>query len=188
MGHIINRQHWDRIKNLMETTKGKTILGGTGNPETLFATPTIIVEVPNDDPLVRTEIFGPILPILTYSTSTSLQTLLRTLSPSALAFYVFSSSPSRAQSLVSFSGAGTAAINDVMAQIAPTSLPFGGVGGSGYGAYRGKASIETFSYRQSTVSVPTREFEGLLGWRYPQAEGEETVAFVKDNLEMSLNE
>ena len=76
-----------------------------------------------------------------------------------------------------------------MAQIAPTSLPFGGVGGSGYGAYRGKASIETFSYRQSTVSVPTtREFEGLLGWRYPQAEGEETVAFVKANLEMPLNE
>jgi aldehyde dehydrogenase (NAD+) len=70
----------------MEATKGKTIHGGTGNPETLFATPTIIVDVPNDDPLVRTEIFGPILPILTYSTSISLQTLLRTLSPSVLAF------------------------------------------------------------------------------------------------------
>ena len=83
--------------------------------------------------------------------------------------------------------AGTVSINDCMAQIAPTSLPFGGFGNSGYGAYRGKATIETFSHRQSKVTVPTApEFEALLGWRYPYAESRDTVEFVKANLEMKL--
>ena len=74
-----------------------------------------------------------------------------------------------------------------MGQIAPISLPFGGFGRSGFGAYRGKASIDTFSLQQSAVTVPTSpEFEALLGWRYPQAEGMETVAFVKTVLEFKL--
>jgi hypothetical protein len=74
-----------------------------------------------------------------------------------------------------------------MAQIAPSSLPFGGVGQSGFGSYRGKASIDTFSNLQSLVAVPTvPEFEAMLGWRYPQTESLETVELVKANLQAPL--
>lgn len=70
-----------------------------------------------------------------------------------------------------------------MAQIAPTSMPFGGFGSSGFGAYRGKASIDTFSHKQSIVTVPTvPEFETMLEWRYPYADQEKTVEFIRANM------
>jgi acyl-CoA reductase-like NAD-dependent aldehyde dehydrogenase len=173
--------------SLLESTKGKTVFGATGNEETLFISPTAIKDLSPSDPLLQTEIFGPILPILKYSTPANAKSLLNTFSPTTLGLYVFSSSLEQAHDILTWVQAGSAAINDVMAQIAPTSLPFGGVGQSGFGAYRGKASIDTFSHRQSVVTVPAvPQFEAMLGWRYPMVEGMGTVEFVKKNLEVKL--
>lgn len=74
-----------------------------------------------------------------------------------------------------------------MAQIAPTSLPFGGFGNSGFGSYRGRDSIETFPHKQTVVKVSTGpEFEELLDWRYPYSESKGTIQFVEANMEVSL--
>lgn len=187
VGRIINKQHWNRIMNLMSSTKGEVFHGGIGDEETLFIMPTIIIDVLETDPLIETEIFGPILPVLKYTNTQDAKRLANLLSPEALAFYVFSEDLEETNDLVASCPAGTASINDVMGQIAPTSFSFGGVGGSGFGAYRGKASIDTFSHKQSVVTVPTTpEFEALLSWRYPQAESIDTVKFVKGALEAKL--
>jgi acyl-CoA reductase-like NAD-dependent aldehyde dehydrogenase len=136
---------------------------------------------------VQEELFGPVLPILKYTTTEDAKQLLRELSPDALAVYVFTEDLEEASRIIDLSYAGSAAVNDCLAQIAPTSLPFGGFGQSGFGSYRGRDSIETFSHKQTVVTVPTSpEFEGLLGWRYPYSESEETIQFVKANLEVPL--
>ncbi len=173
--------------SLLASTKGSTVLGGTGNETDLFISPTVIKNLSPDDPLVQTEIFGPILPVLKYGNNTEAKHLIQTLSPEALALYVFSEDLDEANHIFTWSHNGTACINDIMGQIAPTGMSFGGIRGSGLGSYRGKASIETFSHQQPMVTVPTvPEFENLLAWRYPQMESRETVAFVKANLEMKL--
>jgi acyl-CoA reductase-like NAD-dependent aldehyde dehydrogenase len=188
VGKIVNNAHWKRLVRLIASTKGKIIVGGTGDEMARFIEPTIIIDVPEEDPVVQTEIFGPIFPVMKYSSTSDRARLLQKLSPDALALYVFTEDLEEADLIVKTSTTGTASINDCMAQIAPTSLQFGGFGKSGTGAYRGKASIDTFSHKQATVTVPTSpEFEELQGWRYPYAESSKTVEFVKKNLERKLS-
>lgn len=187
VGKVVNNAHWQRLSDLQASTKGKLILGGKGNKADRFIAPTVIIDVLADDPVVQGEIFGPILPVIKYGNAEDARRLQRSLSPTPLASYVFSDDVAQANEIVAGSMAGTASINDCMAQIAPTSLPFGGFGGSGHGAYRGKATIDTFSHKQPLVTVPTApEFEALLQWRYPYAESIQTVEFVKANLEAKL--
>jgi acyl-CoA reductase-like NAD-dependent aldehyde dehydrogenase len=187
VGKIVNNAHWKRLTALLASTKGNIILGGNGDEMQRFIEPTVITNVHEDDPIVQGEIFGPLFPVLKYRTTADALRLQRKLSPTPLAVYVFSENLEQANDLTAGSMAGTASINDCMAQIAPTSLPFGGFGNSGHGAYRGRATIETFSHKQSFVNVPTApEFEALLGWRYPYAESMQTVEFVKANLEAKL--
>jgi acyl-CoA reductase-like NAD-dependent aldehyde dehydrogenase len=187
VGKIVNNAHWKRLTGLLGSTKGNIILGGKGDEKQRFLEPTVVTNVHEDDPIVQGEIFGPFLPVLKYTTTPDAKRLQQKLSPTPLGAYVFSENIEEANDLASAAMAGTASINDCMAQIAPTSLPFGGFGNSGHGAYRGKATIETFSHKQSLVTVPTApEFEALLGWRYPYAESMQTVEFVKANLEAKL--
>ncbi|KAF8853370.1 putative aldehyde dehydrogenase [Acephala macrosclerotiorum] len=184
---IVNASHWKRIMSLLTSTQGTIVFGGTGSEVDLFIEPTVIKNISSNDPLVQTEIFGPILPVLKYRTDAEAKALLHKLSPDALALYAFSEDLEEARQVLTWCNAGTVCINDVMGQIAPVSMPFGGVRGSGLGAYRGKASIETFSHKQPMVTVPTvPQFEAMFAWRYPQMESKETVAFVKANLEMKL--
>jgi acyl-CoA reductase-like NAD-dependent aldehyde dehydrogenase len=187
VGKIVNHAHWRRLSDLQASTKGYVFLGENDDEAERFISPTVTIDVLEDDPLVQGEIFGPMLPVLKYNTAEDVRHLQRKLSPTPLACYVFSEDLAQANEIVAQSMAGTASINDCMAQIAPTSLPFGGFGVSGHGAYRGRATIDTFSHKQSTVTVPTApEFEALLEWRYPYAESMETVEFVKANLEAKL--
>jgi acyl-CoA reductase-like NAD-dependent aldehyde dehydrogenase len=175
------------LTSLLASTKGKIILGGNGDEKTRFIEPTVITDLQDSDPIIQEEIFGPLFPVLKYTTQADLARLQQKLSPTPLGVYVFSEDLKQANEIAAAAMAGTVSINDCMAQIAPTSLPFGGIGNSGIGAYRGKASIETFSHKQSTVTVPTSpEFEALLAWRYPYAESMQTVEFVKANLEAKL--
>lgn len=187
VGKIVNADHWKRVMSLITSSQGTTVFGGTGSEAELFIEPTVVKNITSEDSLAQTEIFGPILPVLKYSTKIGAKALVQKLSANALALYVFTEDLEEARQILTWCNAGTACINDVMGQIAPVSMPFGGVRGSGLGAYRGKASIETFSHKQPMVTVPTApEFEAMLAWRYPQMESKETVAFVKANLEMKL--
>lgn len=187
VGKIVNNAHWQRLARVLASTKSKTILGGKGDETARFIEPTIIIDVFEDDPVVQTEIFGPIFPVIKYTTKSDMARLLQKLSPDALALYVFTEDLEEAKLIVRASTTGTAPINDCMGQIAPTSLQFCGFGKSGTGAYRGKASIDTFSHKQSIVTIPTSlDFEELQGWRYPYAESTETVHFVKKSLERKL--
>jgi acyl-CoA reductase-like NAD-dependent aldehyde dehydrogenase len=173
--------------SLISSTSGNIVFGGKGNEETLFVEPTVIKDVAEDDVVLESENFAPILPILRYTTFEDAKGKLDQLSPTALALYVFTEDMEEAHRFIDSSLTGTVAINDAMAQIAPSSLPFGGVGQSGMGAYRGLASIDTFSHKQSMVNVPTTtQFEALLEWRYAGKESMETVAFVKTNMEARL--
>jgi acyl-CoA reductase-like NAD-dependent aldehyde dehydrogenase len=187
VGKIVNNANWIRITSLLSSTRGEIILGGKGNEPERFIEPTVVINVNEDDSTVQGEIFGPVLPVIKYSTSEDAKRLLGELSPDALALYVFSQDLEEANKIINMSTTGSASINDCMAQIAPTSLPFGGFGKSGFGSYRGRESIETFSHKQSIVTVPTApEFEALMGWRYPYAESMETIKFVKTNLEVPM--
>ncbi|KFZ11407.1 hypothetical protein V501_04787 [Pseudogymnoascus sp. VKM F-4519 (FW-2642)] len=187
VGRIVNNAHWKRIMDFFASTNGKIILGGHGHEGSRFIEPTVIIDVDESDPVVQTEIFGPIFPVVKYSTTGDRNRLLQALSSDALALYIFSDDLEQASSVMKSSITGSVAINDCMAQITPTGLPFGGFGKSGFGSYKGKASIDTFSHKQSVVTVPTLpEFEELLGWRYPYAESMETVEFVKANLEEKM--
>lgn len=188
VGKIVTNAHWSRISKLVSSTQGKVILGGGGEQKERFIEPTVIVDVKEKDCTVLEEIFGPVLPVLKYTTTQGLKRSLQELSPDALAIYVFTEDLEEADNIINLSQVGSAAINDCMAQIAPTSLPFGGFGKSGFGSYRGRESIETFSHKQTRVTVPTTpEFEALLGWRYPYSESKETITFVKANLEVPMS-
>jgi acyl-CoA reductase-like NAD-dependent aldehyde dehydrogenase len=162
-------------------------LGGKLDADSLYVEPTVVVDLSPEDSLLTSEVFGPILPVVRARDIKHAISLTKSLAPESLGLYVFSEDSEEANTVVNTVPNGSAAINDVMAQIAPTSLPFGGFGASGFGSYRGKASIDTFSHRQSIVNVPTNaDFEAMLEWRYPYADPDPTVAFIRANMTAPL--
>ncbi|KAI4140274.1 MAG: hypothetical protein L6R39_005870 [Caloplaca ligustica] len=173
-GRIINTQHLNRLSALISSTKGSFLhSSGPLYPTDLSISPTVIRDTPLSDPLLQTEIFGPILPVVSYATLLSLPTMIRKIDPTPLATYIFTSHPQDTTYLSTHIHSGTSCVNDVMGHLGTTSLPVSGRGSSGFGAYRGKASIECFSATKTVVDVPTSEdFEGMLGFRYPGGDEE----------------
>ena len=133
----------------------KVILGGGSDPETLQIEPTIMDSVAWTDPVMGEEIFGPILPILTYrSTEEAVQTLNRL--PHPLALYVFTGKKKVAEYFLSRCRFGGGCVNDTIIHIASNKLGFGGVGDSGIGNYHGKWGFDTFSHYKGIVDKKTR--------------------------------
>lgn len=135
---IIHEQHEDRLRNLLP--KG---LEFTGYPQAFRV----------DDfssPVMQEEIFGPLLPVKTYSKISEIKTQMGQL-PSPLAFYVFTKNESKANEFLKYFHFGGAVINDVMIHMANDKLPFGGVGHSGIGQYHGAFSFDCFSYKRPVV-------------------------------------
>ncbi len=159
-GRIIHSQHFDRLIGFLD--RGEIILGGESNPTDRYLAPTLIDGVTWDDPVMQEEIFGPILPILTYDT---LEEAIAQVNarPKPLALYFFSQDRDRQEQVLRTTSSGGVCINDTVMQVGVTSLPFGGVGESGMGSYHGKASFNTFSHFKSVLR---REFWLDLGWRY----------------------
>jgi acyl-CoA reductase-like NAD-dependent aldehyde dehydrogenase len=187
MARIINNSHWNRISSLLSSTKGKVVVGGGSNESSLFIEPTVVTDVSIGDSLLSSEIFGPILPIVTYKTLPEARQIISEIGETPLSLYIMTEDQDEAQYMLQHTRSGGMAINDVMAHVAVTSLPFGGFGQSGMGSYRGKASIDTFSHLKSVATVATsNEFEGLLEWRYATGDREEKFKFFKANLEARL--
>ncbi|MDE7010328.1 MAG: aldehyde dehydrogenase family protein, partial [Oscillospiraceae bacterium] len=151
-GRIINQKHFDRLTRLLPS--GETVHGGGMDPDTLRIEPTVLDNVRFCDPVMEEEIFGPILPILTYS---SLDEALAEIEarPHPLAFYLFTENHALARQVMARCGFGGGCVNDVVIHLATHAMPFGGFGESGMGAYHGKAGFETFSHIKSVVDKKT---------------------------------
>lgn len=151
-GKIINQKHFDRLNGLIQPEK--VVLGGNSNPDTLQIAPTIMDEVEWTDPVMGEEIFGPIMPILTFSgVEEAVQTLNHL--PHPLAFYVFTGKKKVAEYFLTRCRFGGGCVNDTIIHIASNKLGFGGVGDSGIGSYHGKWGFDTFSHYKGIVDKKT---------------------------------
>ncbi|MFM9021627.1 MAG: aldehyde dehydrogenase [Sediminibacterium sp.] len=151
-GRIINQRQFDRLSTYLHS--GTVLMGGKTNREDLFIEPTLITDVALDAPVMQDEIFGPILPIIPYSTREQAREIIaRNANP--LAFYVFTESKAKATYWLDAVPAGGACVNNANLHYANLELPFGGRGNSGIGSYHGRQSFITFSHAKSVMKTPT---------------------------------
>ena len=147
-GKIVNRKHFDRLLGLI--TPDKTILGGESDSDALRIAPTVLDHVTSEDPVMQEEIFGPILPILTYDTLDEAEDFI-TSREKPLALYLFTGDKSTEERFLKHVSFGGGCINDTVIHLATSEMGFGGVGNSGMGSYHGKKSFDTFSHAKSIV-------------------------------------
>ncbi|SHM33234.1 aldehyde dehydrogenase (NAD+) [Flavobacterium chilense] len=145
---IINTKNWVRLDSMIE--REKVIFGGETDAEKLYISPTLIEDPALDSPVMKEEIFGPILPILTYETESEIHNIVSQYEK-PLAFYVFSENKSFAKKLITTYSFGGGCINDTVVHFSNKRLPFGGVGHSGIGAYHGQLSFDIFSHHKAVV-------------------------------------
>lgn len=147
---IINKNHFERLMNLMATQK--IVWGGQGDEKSRVIEPTLLSGVQWEDPIMKEEIFGPLLPILEYENFDQLTETLKE-KEKPLALYLFSEKKDRLDFLSRWSFGG-GAINEAVMQFTNSAMPFGGVGGSGFGAYHGEESFWCFSHRKTILVKP----------------------------------
>ena len=158
---IINDRHFERLRGLMDPAR--VVHGGQTLPAERYIAPTLLAPVSPDDAVMQEEIFGPLLPILTYDTVEEALDLLRRY-PNPLAFYFFTQDRALRQRLLETVPFGGGSQNDTLVQVFSHSLPFGGRGQSGMGAYHGKHSFLAFSHQKSVVQ---RALWVDFAFRYP---------------------
>ena len=151
-GKIINEKHFERILGLINGEK--LVYGGQSEPELLRIAPTVLNNITWDDAVMGEEIFGPLLPILTFDT---LDEALDTVEshPHPLALYFFSEDKAAQKKVLDTCRFGGGCINDTIIHLATSDMPFGGVGESGMGSYHGRVGFETFSHYRSIVDKKT---------------------------------
>ena len=149
---MINRKHFDRVMGLIDPEK--VVYGGKGDPDTLKIQPTILDNVSPDDPVMGEEIFGPVLPVLTYDTVDQAEAFIND-RPHPLALYLFSEDRAVQERFLRCVPFGGGCINDTIIHLATSRMGFGGVGDSGMGSYHGKYSFDTFSHQKSVVKKST---------------------------------
>ena len=145
---IINSKNWDRQLSLIENQK--IIFGGTSNKDTYYMAPTLLDEPKLDSQVMQEEIFGPILPIISYQSKSDIDKIVSSYEK-PLSFYIFSEKKSFVDEMISKYSFGGGCVNDVIIHLVNNRLPFGGVGHSGIGAYHGKLSFDLFSHKKSIV-------------------------------------
>lgn len=151
-GKIINQKHFERICGLIDNEK--VVLGGNSDSDSLKIEPTIIDNVTFSDKVMQEEIFGPLMPILTYdSTSEAIQVINEHEHP--LALYVFASDKQIIKRFTTECGYGGGCINDTIIHLATSDMDFGGFGESGMGSYHGKYGFDTFTHYKSIVDKKT---------------------------------
>ena len=151
-GKIINRKYFDRIRALMDPEK--TVIGGETDPEALRIAPTVLDGVTWEDPVMGQEIFGPVLPIVTYDRFSDIFPLLAD-KPRPLALYLFSENKARIREVTGRCSFGGGCVNDVVIHLATSGMGFGGVGESSMGAYHGRDGFDAFSHTKSIVDKKT---------------------------------
>jgi aldehyde dehydrogenase (NAD+) len=151
-GRIANRKHFDRITALIDP--GKVVIGGDWDANTLKIAPTVLDGVSWDDAVMQDEIFGPVLPVLTYKRLEDVFALLAG-KAKPLALYIFAEDKQVIRSLTQRCRYGGGCVNDCVIHLATSNMGFGGVGESGMGAYHGKTGFDAFSHTKSIVDKKT---------------------------------
>ena len=151
-GKIVNEKHFNRICNLIE--ENKVVCGGEKDINKLKIAPTVMSNVTWDDKVMQEEIFGPIMPILTYDT---IEEVINTVNShdKPLALYLFTKDNTTIQKITAKCSYGGGCINDVIIHLATSNMGFGGVGESGMGSYHGKTGFDTFTHYKSIVDKKT---------------------------------
>jgi len=151
MARIINERHFCRLKKMLPQD---CLVFGEDDIEGLRLAPRLVPDAQWDDDCMKEEIFGPILPVVTFKAEDDLLSRLSSYG-SPLALYIFSTSRAMQNLLMRVIPSGGVCINDTMKQGSNLNIPFGGVGDSGYGRYRGKTGVEAFSFQRAVVNRPT---------------------------------
>ncbi len=162
---IVNDRQFDRLVNLLD--QGTVLAGGVHDRRDRYIAPTLLDDVTWYHPVMQEEIFGPILPILTYR---QLPEAIAAINqrPKPLALYLFSHDQQVQKTVLDQTSAGSVCLNDTIFKVSAWELPFGGVGQSGMGAYHGKYSFDTFSNLKSVMKRPSWLD---IDWRYPPYQG-----------------
>jgi aldehyde dehydrogenase (NAD+) len=165
LSRIVNSNHFARLSKLLDDDKvsGKTVYGGEKDESKLRISPTILLDVPRDSLIMSEEIFGPLLPIITVDNLEESFDVINSGSK-PLAAYLFTNNKKLKERFVKSVSAGGLVINDTTLHLAVKTLPFGGVGDSGLGAYHGKFSFDAFSHKKAVLY---RSFFGDASIRYP---------------------
>lgn len=158
---IINKKNWQRLVDLIQSSDVYT--GGHFEMNDLYIEPTVLKNVKMSDSVMQEEIFGPLLPVISYESLAQVTEIVIN-RDKPLAFYCFTSDLAAAYELMGQLSFGGGVVNDTLLHIANTNLPFGGVGPSGIGNYHGEFGFKTFTYSKSIV-VKNTWFDP--GFRYP---------------------
>ncbi len=162
-GRIVNARHLRRLTGYLGD--GRVICGGESDAADRYLAPTVMTDVPLTSPLMQEEIFGPILPVVTYASLNDVFAELRA-RPAPLALYAFTDSRAVRARILRETVSGGVCFNDTISHILARELPFGGVGASGMGAYHGQAGFDCFSHSRSVLTRSLRFDPGMV---YPPA-------------------
>lgn len=168
-GRIIHARQFQRLKKMVDESSGRILLGGTMDEADLFIEPTVIQVTSQTDSLLADESFGPLIPILPVPDLDTAIRIANEVSETPLGLYPFGNKKETARVLNEVRSGG-ATVNDAFFHASIPTLPFGGVGDSGQGSYRGRSSFECFTHRRTVVTTPGW-MEGLLSLRYPPFAG-----------------
>jgi aldehyde dehydrogenase (NAD+) len=150
-GRIINLKHFQRLSRLLGS--GNTVAGGGKDESQLYIEPTVLDGVTPGQPVMQEEIFGPILPVLTFKKLEVALSIIKRM-PKPLALYLFSNNKKTRDYIIGNTSSGGVCVNDVILHMGNYNMPFGGVGESGMGSYHGRAGFETFSHLKSVLIKP----------------------------------
>jgi aldehyde dehydrogenase (NAD+) len=164
-GKIINEKQFNRLQQYLDP--GTIVYGGGHDAATLYMQPTLIENVPLDTSVMGDEIFGPLLPILSFTTFREAKDII-SLNPNPLALYVFTSSESTEKKWIEEVPFGGGCINNASWHLTNFNLPFGGRGNSGMGRYHGRYSFDVFSHSKAIMKTPTWFDPGI---KYPPFKG-----------------
>jgi aldehyde dehydrogenase (NAD+) len=148
---IINRQHFDRLSQYLRD--GRIVSGGESDPASLYLAPTILTDVAENSRIMQEEIFGPILPVLTYENLDEAVAFVRK-HPKPLSLYLFTTDSDHEKKILQELSFGGGCVNETLTHLAVPDMPFGGVGNSGFGSYHGKSSFDTFTHAKGVLKKP----------------------------------
>ncbi|KAK3792234.1 hypothetical protein RRG08_035989 [Elysia crispata] len=162
-GRIVNSRHFGRLQKLLEGTK--PVIGGDSDEKERFISPTVVTDVQFTDNIMQEEIFGPLLPIITVKDHNEAIEVINS-REKPLALYVFTNNKSVREDIRQKTSSGAFVVNDTVLHGGLCSLPFGGVGNSGMGAYHGKHSFDAFSHSKAVLEK-SLGMESANSIRYP---------------------
>lgn len=178
-GRIVNQRQFLRLKKMVDESKGKIVIGGTMDEADLFIEPTVIQVDSLDDSTIRDESFGPLLPVIAVTDLDEAIKIANQVHDTPLGVYSFGTKAEMTK-VLNQTRSGGASMNDGFFHASIPTLQFGGVGTSGSGAYRGKASFDVFSHRRAVTLTPAW-IEALMDIRYPPYTEKKSKKFQKMN-------